>query len=69
MRVDWDPEEAIGSFTQFDEAIVRAQSWYPIREGDIVSGFLCSRFHPGVAENIAPVGGPESDVIVEGIPP
>ncbi len=44
MRVDWDPEEAIGSFTQFDEAIVRAQSWYPIREGDIVSGFLCSRF-------------------------
>ena len=23
--------------------------------------------HPGVAENIAPVGGPESDVIVEGV--
>ncbi len=25
-------------------------------------------FHPGVAENIAPAGGPGSDVIVEGIP-
>ncbi len=25
--------------------------------------------HPGVAENIAPVGGPGSEVIVEGIPP
>ncbi len=25
--------------------------------------------HPGVAENIAPVGGPGSHVIVEGIPP
>ncbi len=25
--------------------------------------------HPGVAENIAPVGGPGSDVIAEGIPP
>ena len=25
--------------------------------------------HPEVAENIAPVGGPGSDVIVEGIPP
>ncbi len=25
--------------------------------------------HPGLAENIAPVGGPGSDVIVEGIPP
>ncbi len=25
--------------------------------------------HPGVAENIAPVWGPGSDVIVEGIPP
>ncbi len=25
--------------------------------------------HPVVAENIAPIGGPGSDVIVEGIPP
>ena len=29
------------------------------------SGLL---YHPGVAENIAPVGDPGSDVIVEGIP-
>ncbi len=30
---------------------------------------ITSHTHPGVAENIAPVGGPGSDVIVEGIPP
>ena len=27
------------------------------------------RSHPGIVENIAPVGGPGSDVIDEGIPP
>ncbi len=33
-----------------------------------VSTILVS-LHLGVAENIAPVGGPGSEVIVEGIPP
>ncbi len=40
MRVNWDPEEAIGQFTEYDEEIIRAQSWYPIRDGDIVSTLI-----------------------------
>ena len=33
------------------------------------SGDLALTIHPALADNIAPNGGPGSDVIVEGIPP
>ncbi len=34
-----------------------------------MAGNATFQYHPGVAENIGPIGGPGSDVIVEGIPP